>query len=396
MRLSGPWQLVAGIWVLIVAANAYYIVPASVLPVIMDRLGIGPASASLLVSVMFGAQMLLGVPVGMLLDRVDNRIAVVTATGLLVAFYAWSWHAAATGAFWSLLASRAAAAPATAAIWTAGVNIIGRTFRPERQATAVGVFSGGPAAGFALGLLAGPAIAERWDWLAIFIVFAVPAVVGCAAFWIASRGVDTSAGEMDTPRAADFTRLLTDRPMWSVALMAFLGFSLYAFVTSWVPTYLTTELGFSLAQGGLLVALFPAIGIFARGSSGAVSDRLFNHRRRPVAILSFAVAAPAVLLVATVRTAALVFIALVFAGLFVQLGLGLFYAQAREIPDPNVSATGVAFATSMATFGGFTAPLLGGLLIEYSGYPAAFGYSVLVALIGLGLAFSTPEPDLST
>lgn len=383
-------------WVLIVAANAYYIVPASVLPVIMDRLAIGPTTASLLVSVMFGAQMILGVPVGMLLDRVNNRLAIVTAMVVLVVLYAWSWYAAATDAYWSLIVSRAIAAPATAAIWTAGVNIIGRTFRAERRATAVGVFSGGPAAGFALGLLTGPVIAARINWMAIFIVFAAPAVVGGAWFWVASRNIDLSGGDMETPNAGDFTRLLTDRPMWNVALMAFLGFSLYAFVTSWVPTYLTTELGFSLAQGGLLVALFPAIGIFARGGSGAVSDRLFNHRRRPVAILSFAVAAPAVVLVATVQTAVLVFLALVFAGLFVQLGLGLFYAQAREIPDPHVAATGVAFATSMATFGGFTAPLLGGLLIEYSGYSAAFGYSVVVALVGLVLAFSAPEPDLAS
>lgn len=393
--VAGPWGLVAGLWVLIVAANAYYIVPASVLPVIMDRMRVGPASASLLVSVMFGAQMILGVPVGILLDRVDNRVAIATATGLLVVLYTWSWRAAAMDGFGSLLVSRALAAPATAAIWTAGVNIIGRAFPAERQATAVGVFSGGPAAGFALGLLSGPVIAERVDWLAIFVVYAVPAVIGCGVFWVVSRRLDIAGGDLDTPRAADFTELLTDRPMWNVALMAFLGFSLYAFVTSWVPTYLTEEIGLSLAQGGLLVALFPAIGIFARGGSGAVSDRVFGHRRRPVAIMSFAIGAPAIVLIAVGNTAVVVFLGLVTAGLFVQLGLGLFYAQARELADSNVAATGVAFATSMATFGGFTAPLAGGLLIEHSGYPAAFGYAVGAALVGLGLAWFTPEPRVN-
>lgn len=391
---SGPWTIVGGIWILIVAANAYYIVPASVLSLIMDRLAVEPASASLLVSVMFGTQMVLGVPIGVLLDRIDNRRSIVVATGFLIVVYAWSGWSAATDAYWPLLASRAVAAPATAAIWTAGVNVIGRTFDPAHRATAVGVFSGGPAAGFALGLLSGPPIADRFGWSAIFVVYAVPAVIGCAAFWIASRRIDISGGDTDVPRAVDFKRLLTDRPVWGVALMAFLGFSLYAFVTSWVPTYLTEEFGVSLAQGGVLVALFPAIGIFARGGSGAVSDRLFDHRRRPVAIASFAAAAPTILLIAVVETVVLVFLALVIAGLFVQLGIGLFYAQARELADPNVAATGVAFTTSMAMFGGFSAPLVGGLLIEYSGYLAAFGYAVVVALVGLALAWITPEPDL--
>lgn len=390
-KLAGPWDVVLGIWVLIVAANAYYIVPASVLPVLMDRLAVGPTTASLLVSVMFGTQVVVGIPVGVALDRADDRRAILLATLVLVAAYAWSWRAATGGDYWSLLASRAVATPATAAIWTAGVNVSARGFAPERQATAVGVFSSGPPAGFALGLLTGPIVATRFGWPAVFAVYALPAALGCAAFWLASRRMDLSGTDAETPRAADFRRLLSDRPIQIVATMAFLGFSLYAFVTSWVPTYLTEELGFSLARGGLFVALFPAIGIVARGGSGAVSDRLFAHRRRPVALLAFGVSTPAILLVALTDAAVLVLVGLLVAGLFVQLGLGLFYAQVRELADPNVAATAVAFATSMATFGGFTAPLLGGLLIEHGGYAPAFGYAIGAALLGLVLAAVTPE-----
>lgn len=390
-RLAGPWDVVLGLWVLIVAANAYYIVPASVLPVLMDRLSVGPTTASLLVSVMFGTQVVVGIPVGVALDRADDRRAILLATLVLVAAYAWSWQAAIDGDFWSLLASRAVATPATAAIWTAGVNVSARGFAPERQATAVGVFSSGPPAGFALGLLTGPVVATRFGWPAVFAVYALPAAIGCAAFWLASRRIDLSGTGTETPRAADFRRLLSDRPIQIVATMAFLGFSLYAFVTSWVPTYLTEELGFSLARGGLFVALFPAIGVVARGGSGAVSDRLFANRRRPVALLAFGVSTPAILLVAIADTAALVLVGLLVAGLFVQLGLGLFYAQVRELADPSVASTAVAFATSMATFGGFTAPLLGGLLIEHGGYAPAFGYAIVAALLGLVLAAVAPE-----
>jgi predicted MFS family arabinose efflux permease len=385
--------ILSGLWILIVAANAYYMVPASVLPVIMARLAVDPAGASLLISVMFGAQMLLGVPVGVLLDRVDNRLAIGIATSFLVVIYSLSWQSAATDAYWLLLASRVMAAPATAAVWTAGITIIGRIFN-QQQATAVGVFSGGPAAGFALGLLSGPLITDRFGWLAIFIIYTIPAVIGCGVFWITSRGIDISGSGIGPPQAANFRELLRDRLIWVVAFMAFLGYSIYAFITSWVPTYLAGEFGISLAQGGLFVALFPAIGIFARGGSGAISDYFFDHRRRPVAIISFIISAPAILLIAVVESEIWMLLALVFAGFFVQLGIGLFYAQAREIVDSSVAATGVAFTTSMAMFGGFSAPLVGGFLIEFSGYSAAFGYAVVVALTGLAFAWITPEPDL--
>jgi nitrate/nitrite transporter NarK len=343
---------------------------------------------------MFGAQMLLGVPVGMLLDRVDNRRAIVAATLLLAALYAWSWQAAEAGDLRVLLVSRGLAAPATATIWTAGVTVIGRLFEPEQQATAVGVFSGGPAAGFALGLLTGPIVATRFGWATVFVIYAIPAALGCALFWVTTRGRDVSGGDTDAARAGDFGRLLTTGPIWTVALIAFVGFSLYAFVTSWVPTFLTETHGVSLAEGGLLAALFPAVGAVARSGSGAVSDSLFGHRRRPVVLVAFAVTAPAVLGVALADTVPVVFLALLLAGVFLQLGLGLTYPLAREIADPNVAATGVAFTTSMATFGGFVAPPLGGLLIEQGGYLAAFGGAVVVGILGLGLAWFVPEPEL--
>lgn len=393
-RLTGPWDVVVGLAVLIAAINAYYIVPAAVLPVISDRLAIGPTSASLLVSVMFGAQMLLGVPVGVLLDKVDNRRAIVAATLLVAVLYVWSWRAAIAGNFWMLLVSRGGAAVATAAIWTAGVNIIGRIFEPAQQATAVSVFSGGPAAGFALGLFTGPLVATEFGWTAIFAIYAIPAVVGCAIFWVTSLGRDVSGGEIETASAGDFKRLLTAGSVWTVALIAFVGFSLYAFVTSWVPTFLTEARGISLARGGLLAAFFPAVGAVARAGSGAVSDTLFDHRRRPVVLMAFLVSAPAILLVVVADTIPVVFLALLLAGIFLQLGLGLAYPLAREIADSNVAATGVAFTTSMATFGGFVAPPVGGYLIEHSGYLAAFGAAVLVGFVGVVLAWFVPEPDI--
>ncbi|MFB6170117.1 MAG: nitrate/nitrite transporter [Haloarculaceae archaeon] len=394
--LSSPWAVVFGVGLLVTAANAYYIVPASVLPVLMDRLGLAPAAASLLVSVMFGTQVVVGVPIGVVLDRVDNRRAIVAATVVLLGCYAWSYQAATSGAYLSLLVSRAVATAGTAATWTAGVNVVGRVFDDDSRATAVGALSATPAAGFALGLLTGPYVAERLGWAAIFAVYAAPVVVGCLSFLAATVSVDVSGGDGPTPRLADFRELLTGRAIWSVAGMTFLGYSLYAFITSWMPTYLAQHLGFSLTSGGLFAALFPAIGIAARGTSGAVSDRLFAHRRRPVALLSFVVSVPALGFIVLATTPLVVGLALVVAGFFVQLGMGLFYAQARELAGPNVAATGVAFATSMATLGGFTAPLAAGLLIEYTGgYTAAFAYACVAGVAGLLLAWVTPEPDVS-
>jgi sugar phosphate permease len=119
--------------------------------------------------------------------------------------------------------------------------------------------------------------------------------------------------------------------------------------------------------------------------------RLAVSVRRPVALLAFLVPLPSVVLVYVSGSVVVVAGSLLLAGAFVQLGQGLFFAQARELSAPNVAATAVGFTTSLGTLGGFVAPLVGGLLVEDVGYGAAFAYAVCLAGVGVLVAWLTPE-----
>jgi len=271
--------------------------------------------------------------------------------------------------------------------------VTGRLFPPDRRATAVGVVTGAPVAGFAIGLVTGPIVAEWLGWSTVFVVYAAPALAGCGLFLAVTGGIDLRGGDLPRPALGDVRSLLSNRAIWIVSSMSFLAYSVFAFVTTWVPTYLTESLGITLASGGLIAAVFPAIGTVARGSSGVVSDRVFARRRRPVALLAFLVTLPCLVLLYVSGSVPIVAGALVLAGLFVQLGQGLFFAQARELSAPNVAATAVGFTTSLGTLGGFVAPLVGGLLLERAGFGAAFAYAVCLAGLGVLVAGLTPESE---
>ncbi|WP_255152071.1 MFS transporter [Halorarius halobius] len=386
------WGTVAGLWVLMAACMAYIIVPASVLPLIMTDLGLGPTAASWVVSVMFGMQALASTPTGFGLDRFDNRVAVTVATAVFLVGGAWGWQAAATGDFLALLASRALAGVGVVLAWNASANLSGRAFGPDLRATVLGVFTASAPAGFVIGQVSGPLVAARFGWPAVFVAYCGLAVVGLLVFLASTAGTDLSEHDAPAPEVLDFKRVFTNVRVWHVAVMGFMAYSLYVFMNSWMPTYLAQEFGFSLANSGLAVALFPAVGILSRSGGGAVADTLFDARRKPVVLLSFVCSAPLVALVGVVGTPLLLFGLVVLSGLFIQLSHGLLYTYVQELVDPNVAGTATAFLTSVSVFGSFTAPIIAGWLIERTGsFTPAFGYGVVVAVAGVALAWIAPE-----
>lgn len=384
------WTLLAGASLISMGLGAYELAPASVTPLIRDSLGVGPSAAGLVVGVMFGTAVLASLPAGAVLDRTDSRLVMALAVGVLQIAGIWGWQAGSAGVFESLLASRILGAVAYAVVWNAGIDVVARSFGPDRRATAVAIFTASGPLGFAIGQSGAPLVAEAAGWPAIFPATAGLALVGLVPFWLASRNGRRPADDA-APSLADFSAVVTDRSVWIVAVLGFLGYAVYLFVNSWAPSYLTDELAVSLAIAGPVTAVFPAVGVLSRAGGGLISDTLFGGRRRPVVLASFVVATPVVAGFPLLRGVAVV-AALLVAGFAIQLCLGLVYAYVRELVDPAVAATAVAFLTSVGLAGAFVSPIAGGAVIDAAGYDVAFGLAGLLGLAGVLLAWYAPEP----
>lgn len=384
------WGLVGGVSLISIGLAAYEIVPASVTPIIRDSLQIGPIATGFLVGVMFGTAVVASLPAGAVLDRTNTRTAVALAVLTLVVVGVWGWTAGRSGDYRAVIASRAVGGVAYVVVWNAGIDIVSRSVEASRRATAVGVFTASGPIGFALGQGVGPLIAARFGWPAIFLAFDGIALVGLALFWPTSRGLGRSAGT--APSVAEFGDVLRNRNVWLVGGLGFLGHSLYLFVNSWGSSYLTEEVGLSLGLSGLLVALFPAVGVLARMSSGALSDQLSDGRRQPVVLGSFFVAAPLVIGFTYLRSIAVLVAILLVAGFAIQLMLGLSFTYVRELVDPRVAATAVAFQTSVGLAGAFLAPIAGGAVVDAAGFDTAFLLAGSLAALGVMLAYLAPEP----
>lgn len=393
---SGQWRawgLVLGVSLISVGLAAYEIGPASVTPMLRESLSVGPSAAGFVVGIMFGVAVVTSIPVGSVLDRTDSRSALVVAVAALLVAGVWGWVAGRDGDFGAVVASRVIGGLAYVVVWNAGIDLVSRAAPAGRRATAVGFFTASGPVGFALGQGAGPVIAAWFGWSTIFLVFPLISCVGLAVFWPVSRGQGRSGDA--TPTLEEFGAVLRNPHVWLVGVLGFLGYSIYLFVNSWGASYLTEEIGLTLATSGLLVAVFPAVGIVARMSSGLLSDRVFDGRRRPVLLGSFLAAAPLVLAFPVLRSIPLLVLFLLCAGFAVQLTLGLSFSYVRELVSPHVATTAVAFLTSIGLLGAFVAPIAGGAVIDAAGYDAAFVLAGGLAVVGIGVAWRIPEPGRS-
>lgn len=389
---DGRWGLLAGVSLLSASLAAYEIVPASVTPTIRGALGVSPAGAGALVSVMFGTAVVASLPAGVVLDRVDSRRAIAVATAAFLAAAGWGWWAATAGDYPSLLLSRVLGGLAYIVIWNAGIDVTGRAFASERQATAVGLVTASGPVGFAVGQGTGAVVAGAFGWPAVFVAFVAPAVVGLAVFWPASRGRGRVREATGTPVLGNLGTVVRTADVWLVGVLGFLAFSLYLFVNTWLPTYLTEDVGLAATTSGLLAAAFPAVGVVGRVGGGVLSDRAFAGRRRPVLFASFLVTTPVVAAFATVSALPILVALILVAGVAVQLCIGLVYGVAREYVPPGAAATAVAFVTATGLLGAFVAPVAFGALLDVAGFDRSFLVAAGISLCGLLLAWRASEP----
>lgn len=388
----GALVLLAGAWLLSLVTQGFIIIPASILEPIAASTGVKESTAVWLVSATPGAWAASNFLVGTVIDRYGD--VAVTAGGVVgfLVTAVWCWQAGQQGAFVSLLVARIVAGVAIGAIWTAGANLVGRAFTAGTSGTAIGIFTASAPAGFAVTQVSTPPVAAAFGWPAMFAVAAGLSVFGFGAFLYGVRRTTLERLPHETSVGADFSRVLGNRAVVLGCVMAFAAYSLYLFLNSWLPSYLSATFPISAGMSGLIAALFPVMGILSRSGGGILSDRVFGGSRLQVLRLSFLTASPVVALMVLSRRLAVVVVLLVVAGFTIQLSFGVVYAYVREAVPESISGTALSFLGTAGIAGAFTAPLVTGELIDLTGaYTVAFGYAVTLGIAGLALTFVAPD-----
>lgn len=368
-------------WFMLLFVGAYLIAPASILSLVMADLSVGETTAAALVSMPQIAATVIGIPIGIYLDRVESRSVVPVAAGILLSGSILDWVAAGDGLVSFFIASRLLAGVGMFVLWVVSIDVASRAFSAERRATATSVIISGYPAGYAVGQFGTPRLAEIVSWQGVFPVFGASVLLMSLAFYVSIGQAPLFQTSTESLSRSAVVEVLRNRNVWAVVTVTILGYSLYMIFNSWMPTYMTREFGLSVARSGSIVALFPAVGILARPVGGWLSDSYFSQSRRPVFALAFVGATLIAGFMYTTTTIGLLIALIVLAGAFIQLQIGVMYQSIREFVGPSAGGTAVAIASVAGWLGSFVAPVVVGGLVGYTG-----GYTVVfVFAIGIGL-----------
>lgn len=360
------------------------------LPLIREDLDLTFSQAGTLAATTTIVYALMQVPSGFLADRYDSkRLFVIGLVGVNVL----SLSFAVMDQYWMLLVNQGLSGFFRSLVFAPGLVLISRQFRPDRRATAMGLYvAGGFSSNIFLNAL-GPVLVGPLGWRGLFIVFSVSGLLVIGLF---ARFGDTARPSGDSAPDLSKLKVIVGHPvMLLCGVIQFVRLAVVMGVAFWLPTLITEDKGFSLATAGAVVAIGAAVTAPSNFFGGFISDRV----NRPLAVIgvSLAMLAITLALVPVVDSLWLLIAVIAVNSVFVQLYFGpLFAVPMRYLGAENAGLVS-GFGNFCANLGAFAFTYGIGAVKDATGsFDLAIYTLALLCCVGLVAVWAIsriPDPE---
>ena len=288
---KGAWYTLAILTLVYMFNSVDRSVMSIVIEPVKQEFGLSDSQLGLLTGLAFGlTYALVGVPMGLLVDRVNRR----KLLSLMV--FIWSGCTALCGLannYAGLVVARLAVGGAESAGAPTALSMIADLFPKTRRSTAIGIFWTSTALGTAMSLMLGGLVAAHWGWRTAFFIAGVPGIlIAALLFFTVKEPVREKSTSSDpNAKAPSFFATLAYVVKTPVVRHAFLGISLNSIAMSgvpvWAASFLVRTQDFTLAQAGLFaglgVGIFGGIGSLLGGPAGDYLTRKLGVSALPLA-----------------------------------------------------------------------------------------------------------------
>lgn len=382
-RISGArrWAMLAVGTTAQATSAAVVLAPAFLIPVLHEERGMSLAEAGLVAAAPTVGMTLTLVLWGLVVDRRGERFSLLAGLSLVALGGAIATRLDDVVA---LAAALTLAGVGAASTNSASGRVVVGWFPPARRGLAMGIRQTAQPLGVALGALTVPVLAETRGIGSALAALVVATVVA---------GVLVAVVVLDPPRPAVGAGGVAAHPYRADGYLARVhGASVLLVVPQFLIwtfslTWLVTELDWSPAAAGLVVAATQVGGAAARIGSGWVSDRVGSRMKPMRAIAAIAAAAMAALGGFATLDGGL-WVALAVAMLVVASAVtvadnGLAFTAVAERAGPFWSGRALGMQNTAQHVAAAAVPPLAGLAIAQWGYGVAFTLAALAPLLAI-------------
>jgi nitrate/nitrite transporter NarK len=285
-------------------------------------------------------------PMGMLTDQFGGRLVF---TALLVFSSLAAFVVPLTGSFGSLLVAAFLIGMAGSS-FAVGAAFVSRWTAPARQGTALGIYGLGTM-GQSLAVFAGPVVASRLGWQAVFYGTSALLLMWAVVYFAVARN-PPEAGRPAT--VAAMVAVLRRAPgAWLLGAFYFLTFGGFVAFSIYLPTLMRAQFNLTPADAGFRAAGFVVVATLMRPVGGWLSDRIGGAQ-----VLSWVFGGVAVFSLLLTWPSMVPFtVGALSCAMLLGLGNGAVFKLVPEhFPKDTGTVTGLVGA--LGGLGGFFPPLL--------------------------------------
>lgn len=265
-------------------------------------------------------------------------------------------------------------------------------------------------------LISGPVVTYimiKHSWHAAFMTLGVASFVWLF-LWLALGGEgpytanhETGKSWGNSERDIPYLKIITDRTYFSNMLLYWATYWIFSIMFTWIPSYLSKAMGYSIQEVGWMFMFFTGINIPLVFIGSWLSQKLLQ--RNVTSVIARGWMSCVFVLAGGLCILAAIFLARNPASKVVLLALGFNLPQltfvlssaivAEIVPDSQRSAA-MSISSALATTGGLLAPAFTGRLIQNAisatqGYDHAFAMSAMLIIVIGVIGFFAIRPEAS-
>lgn len=355
------------------------------IPDISAEFSLNATQAGLYMSAFFAGYLITQVPGGIMADKLQPKYILIICTLLN----------GVTTAIMSTIQSydmgfiyRIMTGISSGCIMSSCSKIVASSFEPKDRTSAMGILLASPPIGITLANLIGPSMNHALGWRNTFtaVGFLSLVVVGAIRLFVkvTPKLTVSAAGK---PKMLEGLKVyFSDKDQLVAGISGFLFMFVNVGFATWANSYANT-LGFTKAQGGLIISCYSVAGIVGSSISGSLAKKL-NLSHKSFLILTLSAMAILSLLFSLQRSYMMLLIVGIVYGIVSYLPSTHYTSIAMIKAGDQYSATAISTQNLIFQTSSMIQPAIIGKVIDVSGNYSLIWYAFVVCLV-IAVIFTT-------